>query len=288
MSEIKNLLTKEMPTPGVAIIIVSIIVNLVFFTQHIMLFYPYNDARAHAILTERAEFEEITIAYGHNQSVSGWMKLNVDTDDPAPLLIFFGGNAMNSSETAIWYLDGRIYQYYEGFNWLMIDYPGYGLSTGRPSDRSMFEAALASFDYMVKRADIDESNIVVMGHSIGSGVATHLAAQRDVNGLILLAAYDRGINLYNSILNIFHGPLTGLVRYPFDAAYYAKQVNVKPLIIASRDDEIINYRLTKNLASYFDEGYKLILLENIGHNFILTDPDTLVEVQTFLRSLANN
>jgi len=248
-----------------------------------MFFFPNHDIEAYTKLSNDSRFEEIKINYGKNQYLYGWFKHNTN-NTPAPLIIFFGGNAQSSAET-LWYLKDDVARYYEGYNFLMMDYPGYGLSTGRPNDRRMFASALTIYDYIINREDVDENNIVVMGNSIGSGVAVHLAAKREINGLILIAPYDRGLSLYNSVLNIFHGPLTILARYKFDAATYAKEVDVAPLIIASYDDEIINYQLSKNLAEHFDNIYKLFMLNNFGHNHMLTSRIVLEEINKYLLML---
>ena len=80
---------------------------------------------------------------------------------------------------------------------MIIDYPGYGLSDGKPSDKTMFDSALKVYDYANQLDCVDEDNIVVLGYSIGTGVATQVASQRNVNGLILVAPYDEALSLYN-------------------------------------------------------------------------------------------
>ena len=73
-------------------------------------------------------------------------------------------------------------------------------------------------------------------------MATYVASQRNVNGLILVAPYDEALSLYNDTVNIFHGPLKLLARYKFNSIYYAQNVTVSPLIITSYDDEVISYK----------------------------------------------
>lgn len=68
-------------------------------------------------------------------------KYNTDQQQ-APLLIFFGGNAQNSSNTCLNFLHADKYKYFEGYNLMIIDYPGYGLSDGTPSDKTMFNLLL--------------------------------------------------------------------------------------------------------------------------------------------------
>ena len=64
---------------------------------------------------------------------------------------------------------------------------------------------------------VDDSKIVVFGFSIGTGMATYVASQREVNGLILLAPYDNALNLYNDNVNIFYGPIEKIRKYRFES-----------------------------------------------------------------------
>ena len=84
------------------------------------------------------------------------------------------------------------------------------------------------YDYALTRKDVDKDKICVLGFSIGTGVATYLASERDIDGLILIAPYDKALSLYNNCLNIFHGPLKILARYKFESIKYAKDVKNSP------------------------------------------------------------
>ena len=168
---------------------------------------------------------------------------------------------------------------------MMVDYPGYGNNSGTPSDKTMFENALKTYDYAVSREDVDQNNIVIMGYSIGTGVATYLASQRDIKSLILLAPYDEGITLYNSQVNIFYGPLKYLVKYKFESIEYAKSVKVKPLILASKDDELIPYSSSLKLSNQFACGSNLITYEGFSHNEFWGQAEVLEKVEKHLQEV---
>ena len=167
---------------------------------------------------------------------------------------------------------------------MIIDYPGYGLSEGTTSDKTMFNAALKIYDYATTLDSVDEDNIVVLGYSIGTGVATYLSSQRDVNGLILVSPYDEALSLYNATFDIFHGPLKLLARYKFNSKDYAQNVTTSPLIITSYDDEVINYNLTLNLAKHFNSVDKTILLNNIKHNDYFLEQEVLKNIHEYLQN----
>ena len=66
----------------------------------------------------------------------------------------------------------------------LVNYRGYGASEGKPSERSFFADALVVFDTLTRRPDVDASRIVLFGRSLGSAVATYVAAERPVAGVV--------------------------------------------------------------------------------------------------------
>ena len=243
---------------------------LLYFSQEKFIFHPCHDLEAYAVLSSDSRLEAVDI-----DGLTGWMMHNVDGN--APIVVFFGGNAQNSSATFQYYLENDIFTYYEGYNVLMVDYSGFGTSTGKiKNEKNFFEAALKVYDYAKTRA----TDIVVMGYSIGTGPATYVASQREVKGLILLAPYDRLTSLYNSTIPVFYGPMELLVKYKFDSLLYSENVKVNPLIIASKTDEVINYKLSTNLARTFD--CELVSLDGVPHNYISTDTVTLEKIHEYL------
>ena len=174
--------------------------------------------------------------------------------------------------------------------YMMIDYPGYGLSKGSPSDKaSLLKAGLNIYDYACNLDIVDKDKIVVLGYSIGSGVATYVASERNVNGLILVAPYDNLYSLYNANLNIFHGPLKLLARYRINSNKNAKKVNVPPLVITSYDDEVISYKFSEKLVKNFNKTYKFTTLDHqINHNDYFNYEHTLIDINDYLQSRINN
>lgn len=265
-------------------IIIAMPITLIFM-QSSILFHPWHDEKSYTQLQNLDDsiFEELSID-NNGKKLSGWFKHNID-DPKGPLVIFMGGNAQNSSNTCFNFLNANIYKYFDGYNLMIVDYPGYGLSEGITSEETMFDAALKMYDYATTLDCVDTDNIVVLGYSIGTGVATYLASQRNVNGLILIAPYDEILSLYNNKINIFHGPLKSLAKYKFDSKYYAQSINVSPLIISSYDDEIISYKFSQNLAKYFKNTEKILMLDNnVKHNYYFLQEDVLTSISEYLKN----
>lgn len=263
------------------IFLLIIFIVIVLSVQESLFFYPWHDQESYNKLLENERFEEVIID-NNGKKLSGWFVKNSQSEE-APLLIFFGGNANNTSNLCMNFLLQDKYKYFENYNIIMVDYPGYGLSEGKPSDKTMFEASVAIYDYAEKLENVDKENIVVLGYSIGTGVATYLASQREVNGLILISPYDRALSLYNDNLNIFYGPIKILAKYKFDSISYAKDINVLPLIFTSYKDEVINYKFSLNLAKYFKNEGETIVLDNTIHNGYFSEMIVLEKIHEYLQ-----
>lgn len=111
-----------------------------------------------------------------------WIRHPGQTGMLVPTIIYFHGNAGNM---------GHRLQNVTGLyftcrcNILLIDYRGYGLSTGAPTERGLRADARATFDYLLTRHDIDLNQICIFGRSLGGAVAIDLAADPEYNQRIM-------------------------------------------------------------------------------------------------------
>lgn len=213
-------------------------------------------------------------------------KTQKNKKEQAPLVIFFTGNAQNSSNTLYnYYLSGTMKDVFGDYNLMIIDYPGYGMSKGKPSDDSMFITSNYIFEYATKMNEVDEDNIVIMGYSIGTGVASYCASKNEASGLILVAPYDKALSLYNDAIDSFHGSIQSLAKYSFDSATYAKSVKEPTLIFTSKADEVINYRHSLDLAGHFSELDDVVILQGVNHNGYFSQTQVLNGITEFLNKV---
>ena len=254
---------------GAAAVILSLVNALALFSVTVytlaptQLFYPHFDIKSYDELKTRPAVEELTVETA-NGSISGWMLHQAG--DHAPLVLYFGGNGENASTRMLRLLDNGAADTFAGCNIAILDYPGYGKSDGSPSEETMKAYGLAAFDALAGRDDVDQDRVILLGYSIGTGVADYVASQRPVAGLMLMAPYADGYDLYNSLANVFHGPLRALVAFPMESARFAQSVSVRPLILASKADEMVPYRSSERLSQAFPAGCTLQTLEGIDHN----------------------
>lgn len=271
----------------ILIFIVSIVVLIIGWNklQEYLFFHPWNDMISYKKLQEIEEFKEIKIK-NDEVNLSGWFWNIGKKEGKNPLVIFFGGNAQNSSNTLYnYYQSGIMKKVFGNYNLLLIDYPGYGMSKGKPSDDSMFIASKYIFEYATKMNEVNIDNIVIMGYSIGTGVASYCASENDASGLILVAPYDKALSLYNDAIDSFHGSVASLAKYSFDSSTYAENVTEPTLIFTSKKDEVINYKHSLDLAGHFSKLDDVVILENVNHNGYFSQTEVLNTITDFLNKL---
>lgn len=139
-------------------------------------------------------FETIHIRSSDNVILHAfWIRLPDPLGMLAPTVIYFHGNAGNMGHrlqnVAGLYATCRC-------NILLVDYRGYGLSTGTPTERGLYADARATFDYLMTRHDIDLNQICIFGRSLGGAVTINLAADPEYNQRIMCVILE---NTFTSI-----------------------------------------------------------------------------------------
>ncbi len=105
--------------------------------------------------------------------------------EPAPLLMYFHGNG----ELIDFWADEFAEPRSRGVATLLVEYPGYGRSSGSPSQESITRTALAAYDWATAQPFVDRTRVVAYGRSLGGGVATILASKRPVAALVLESTF---------------------------------------------------------------------------------------------------
>ncbi len=173
-------------------------------------------------------------------------------------LLYFGGNAEDVSRS----LDQFSASFPEHGLYLM-HYRGYGGSEGEPTEQALKADALALYDY----ARMYHSQISVVGRSLGSGVALHVASRRPVQRLALITPYDSLLAVAERAYPIF--PVAWLMEDPYLATVDAAQIDVPTLLLIAERDSIIGRPHSKHLQQAFDPAVvHAEVLEGVGHNSI--------------------
>jgi hypothetical protein len=197
------------------------------------------------------------------QVSTGPVSVSTRPHEGAEALIYFGGNAEDVSrdmpDFSNAFPNDAIY---------LLHYPGYGGSPGSPSEKALFADALTLFD----RAHADHPNIVVVGRSLGTGVAVYLASMRHVTRLVLVTPYDSLGDI--AAQNYPFLPVRWLLRDKYESWRYAPQVTAPTRIIVAGNDEIIPRSSTDRLRTHFKAGIvTYVVVPDVGHNSISDSSD---------------
>ena len=135
--------------------------------------------------------------------------------------------------------------YFKNLKFVLVNYRSFGLSQGEISEKSMFSDALEIYDHLKTRQDIDSDNMNVLGRSIGTGIATYLASQRNVKSTVLITPYESMIDVAQEKYPFV--PIAWLIKHPFNSKKYAVSVNSKMLAVISKNDVVIPKQHAYNL-----------------------------------------
>lgn len=174
---------------------------------------------------------------------------------PAAALVFTHGNGELVDD---WLLDMTVPRSW-GLGVLLVEYPGYGRSTGRPSEASITRTMLAAWDHLAARPEVDPDRIVAYGRSLGGGAACALAARRPVAAIVLESSFT-GVRPMARAFGL-PGPL---VRDPFDNLSVVRGFDRPVLILHGVRDGVIPVRHARRLHAAAPHSEMELL--DCGHN----------------------
>lgn len=184
-------------------------------------------------------------------------------------VLYFGGNAEDVSGS----LPSLAAAFPKHALYLM-HYRGYGGSSGKPSEAALYADAVALFDQL----HAQHPNMTVIGRSLGSGVAVHLASLRPVARLVLVTPYDSIAELAAQQFPMF--PIRYLLTDKFESWRYAPLIKVPTTIITADNDEVIPLASSRQLLSRFQPGVaRYLVIPHSGHNTLSDRPEYLQALQ---------
>lgn len=146
-----------------------------------------------------------------------------------------------------------------------MEYPGYGIYEGKPTEKRICRDAITVFDFLTKNLKISPENISIMGRSMGSGPATHLCSKRNPGNLILVSPYTSIKGVADKLFGKF---LSGvfMVKERFKNIEKIGDVKCPVLLIHGKKDQLISYEHSKRLAEACNGNAFLRLQEEMTHN----------------------
>jgi pimeloyl-ACP methyl ester carboxylesterase len=136
-----------------------------------------------------------------------------------------------------------------GFGVLAVEYPGYGVAGGSPSETSLVSAGREALVYARETLQLAPRRIILQGQSLGSGVASRLAVRGSAAKLVLISPFTSVTELASRIFPVL--PARWLVRDRFDTRQAASEVPIPVLIVHGDRDEIVPFSMGDDLAHAF-------------------------------------
>jgi fermentation-respiration switch protein FrsA (DUF1100 family) len=258
-----------------AVIIYLMVIAILFFMQRQMLYHRTTEPPMlnDTTLVQQREIVCLTTADGLN--LHSWYFPASRAD--APVVLFLHGNAGdigNHLPFARFLIDA-------GYGVLALEYRGYGGNPGSPSEAGLSDDARAAFAFL-KSQDIPDSRVVLLGESLGTGVAVTMAAEHPVAALVLRSPYTSIPDVAASAF--WYLPARWLVRDRFDSL--AKiGLNKAPLFVFhGAGDTLIPISLGRELFDAAPEPKTWLTVDGVGHNDVQT-PEAERAVLDFLAQL---
>ncbi len=182
---------------------------------------------------------------------------------PGPgAVLYFGGNAEDVSGS----VDALAAAFPER-EIVMLHYRGYGGSAGTPTEADIAADAAGLFD----KVHAAHPDVVVIGRSLGTGVAARLASTRPVGKLVLVTPYDSLLGVAQRDFPLF--PVRWLLIDKYESWRYVPGIKAPVLILRAEHDETIPAESTERLAARFPAGQaQLVVVPGASHNTIIDDP----------------
>jgi alpha-beta hydrolase superfamily lysophospholipase len=208
-------------------------------------------------------YKEINLPYNASTNIN---IIQFTTKDTAPkgVVLYFHGNKDNIARYE--YCTSSFTK--NGYEVWMIDYAGYGKSTGAFTEQATYDWSLLF--YKLARARFSPDSIILYGKSMGTGFATQLASIRDCKKLILETPFYS----YPSVMGVYFPiyPVERMIRFKVPTWQYMQQVTAPVTIFHGTDDGVVRYSNAQRLKPFLKPSDEFITIEGGSHNNLATYP----------------
>ncbi|XP_013106411.1 protein ABHD13 [Stomoxys calcitrans] len=272
-----------------------VFLGIFYYAQDVLLYHPDLPANSRIYIPiptmHNLPHETVSIRTPDKITLHAfWVRQPEERSKSVPTFVYFHGNAGNMGHRMqnVW---GIFYTL--NCNILMVEYRGYGLSTGAPSEKGLVTDARAAIDYLYTRHDLDHTQIVVFGRSLGGAVAIDVAADTIYGQKIMCAIVE---NTFSSIPEMAVELVHPSVKYvphilyknKFDSISKISKCSVPFLFVSGLSDNLVPPRMMRALYTACGSERKRIL-EFVGgsHNDTWIVDGYYQGLKTFLNECQN-
>jgi fermentation-respiration switch protein FrsA (DUF1100 family) len=251
------------------------LVSIMLFFENWLVYHP-TPASLHWVDPPSPDIEDVQLTCADGTRIHAWWWPAKDSDQA---LLYCHGNAGNLSHRGKSMVKLRECL---GVSVLLIDYPGYGKSDGRPTEHGCYLAADAAHAWLTDNKKIPAKKIVLYGGSLGGGVVTELASRKDHRALVLLKTFTSMPDVASSLYWWLPVPIQLVMRNRYESANKIGSIHRPVFIAHGTADTLIPYSHGVRLFEAANEPKSFYSIPDGGHNDGLPD-DFFTSLREFLR-----
>ena len=243
-----------------------------YFLQDYILFHPISLKKDHNYNFPE-KHKDINIPVSENSNLNIVQFFSTDTVTKG-VVLYFHGNKKNIS----WYAKYPPYFTRHGYEVWIIDYPGFGKSTGKFTEKNLYD--WANYMYEFARSRFNADSIIIYGKSMGTGIAAHLASTQHCKKLILETPYYDFPSVVKHYLSIY--PVDWMIHYKIPSYRYIQNIRAPITIFQGTDDDVIRYSNAERLKQFLKPGDEFLTIKNGRHNNLFTFKETIEKLDSLL------
>ena len=253
---------------GLALVAYAVLVAGCAMMQRSLMYFPDSD-----LMSLPEGFQAVNVRTSDHYELISWYR---PAQNGFPTLVYFQGNGGNISH--------RIHKtrplFESGYGLMLVGYRGYGGNPGSPTEEGLYLDARAALDYLQAR-DIPKEQLVLVGESLGSGVAVRMASQIKVKAVILEAPYTSTVDVGQAAY--FFLPVRLLMYDRFPSIDLIGRIQVPLLLIHGEADNIIPIRFGRRLFEAAKQPKAAHFIAGAGHNDLFEHGLTDIELDFLAR-----
>jgi len=254
-------------------VIYFLVLVFLYFYQRNLLYHPNENNYSGDKIS--VDIEKVKIQTADNIELLGWYHKKNLKDYKT--LVYFHGNAGS--------LENRIHKLNHfqdmNINFLIIAWRGFNGNKGKPSERGLYVDGKSAIDWLIKKG-VDEKNLILYGESLGTGVATHLAQNKNYAGVILETPFtsmiDAAKNFYPYI------PINLLLKDKFENFKKVKNINAPILVMHGEVDKIVPFSMGKKIYEIANNP-KYSYFTKYDDHMMEYDENLVLALKSFFNSL---
>jgi len=263
------------------ILFLVILVSLVYFFASLGLYIFQRDLLYHP--TENN--------YGDDKLTVNIQEVKIITDDNIDLLAWYHNKDINKFKTILFLhgnagsLENRIHKinHFEdmNINFLLLSWRGFSGNIGKPTEKGLYQDARSAVKWLVKQGVIEE-NIIIYGESLGTGITTEIAQNKNFAGIILETPFTSMVAAGKSKYPIF--PIKLLLKDKYESDKKIKNIKSPVLIMHGEEDQIVPFWMGEKMFQMANEP-KYSYFTKFDDHMMEYDENLVLELKKFIKSL---